>query len=537
MRQLSWVMAALIAASPVWADDRGVIIANADYRHGEAVAQPATDALGAALAAAGFAVAAGTDMAIGQLRGAVADLLRPDPEPGARLVLLSGHFLHGAGDAWFMGVDADNPDLLEAGAQGVSLSVLMGVLRAAGTGAVLLLGADATDGLAQGAGLRAGAGPLVPPPGVTVISGPPEAVIAAAEALARPGTPVAAVLAADGRLTMAEGGDGDLVLVGPASAGASAATPAATPEPAGVADRDLWAQAAASDREGDYRDYLAAYPDGLYAEAARARLAGLESAAEDRDLWAQAAATNTLAAYEDYLTRYPEGEFAAAARKRRDGLRPAAVPAPAPPAMQATPPAPQAAPGQAAEARLGLSRADRVTIQRRLNALGHATGGADGIFGSRSRQAIRDWQRQNGYAVTGYLTGEQIALMRDQANALTSQRDRDDDAYWQRTGAKGGEADLRAYLDRYPEGRHARAARDELARIEAGTAAGREQRAWDQARRADTVQSYTAYLQNWPRGAHADQARQRLDRLLSRGILDGNPLQISPEAIIRELLK
>ncbi len=525
MRPLSLLLAALVAASPALAEDRGVVVANADYAHAESVAGAETDALTAALEAAGFSVVSGADMAVAEARGAVADLLRPDDAPGARLVLLSGRFLHGAGDAWFMGVDADTPDLLGAGAQGVSLSTLMGLLRGASPGAVLLLGSDGAA-MEHAAGLSDGIGPLVPPEGVTVISGPPDAVTAAGAALLKPGASVGDVLAADDRLAMALGGDAALVLV----AGAQAPK---------LPDRDLWAQAAAADTPEAYRDYLAAWPAGLYAKAAQERLERLDTAGSDRDLWAEAAAANTLAAYEDYLARYPNGEFAAAAMRRRDELRPIAAPAPAPAPVTTPAPAPaqQAAPGQAAETRLGLSRADRVTIQRRLNALGYATGGADGIFGSRSRQAIRGWQQQNGYAVTGYLTGDQIALMRDQAGTLTSQRARDDEAYWQRTGAQGGAASLRAYLDRYPDGAHARTARARLAEIEGDSASDRERRAWEQARRADTVQAYTAYLQNWPRGAHADQARSRLDRQLRRGVIDGSPLQISPEAIIRELLR
>lgn len=525
MRQTSWFLAALVAAGPAWAEDRGVIIANADYAHADAVTTASTDALTTALEAAGFVVVAGADMAVGDMRGAAAALLRPDDDPGARLVLLQGHFLHGAGDAWFMGVDAQTPDLLAAGAQGVPLSTVMGLLRGADPGAVLLLGTEAT-GMAHADGLQDGIGPLVPPDGVTVIAGPPGAVTAAGEALLTPGTSVGAVLAADDRLAMAGAGDAALVLV-------AADDGRVTPKDS---DRDLWAQVAARDTPAAYRDYLSAYPAGLYAKAAEARLDRLADARGDRDLWAEAAAVNTLAAYEAYLSRYPEGEFAAAARKRRDELRPATVPAP-PPVV--TPPAPglQLPPGQAAETRLGLSRADRVSIQRRLSALGYATGGADGILGSRSRQAIRGWQQQNGYAATGYLTGDQIALMRDQAGTLTSQREREDDAWWQRTGAQGGAGNLRAYLERYPDGRHARTARDRLAEIDGASASEREQRAWEQARRADSVQAYTAYLQNWPRGAHAQQARQRRDRQLRRGVIDDNLLQISPEAILRELLK
>ena len=52
-------------------------------------------------------------------------------------------------------------------------------------------------------------------------------------------------------------------------------------------------------------------------------------------------------------------------------------------------------------------------MQRGLAALGFDAGLADGMFGPRTRSAIRAWQRAKGLAATGYLT-------RDQAEALAA---------------------------------------------------------------------------------------------------------------------
>jgi lytic murein transglycosylase len=49
----------------------------------------------------------------------------------------------------------------------------------------------------------------------------------------------------------------------------------------------------------------------------------------------------------------------------------------------------------------GLSRAERVEVQERLAALGHDIGEADGIIGSRTRAAIREFQAQAGLPVDG----------------------------------------------------------------------------------------------------------------------------------------
>ncbi len=67
------------------------------------------------------------------------------------------------------------------------------------------------------------------------------------------------------------------------------------------------------------------------------------------------------------------------------------------------------------EARLGLTARERRRLQENLNRLGYDTRGTDGIFGAGTRSAIRRWQRANDLEETGYVTGEQIAMLREQA--------------------------------------------------------------------------------------------------------------------------
>lgn len=527
MRNLSLLAAALLLAGPAIAEDRAVVIWNRQYDNAPALADTDAAQTAGAVQQAGFHTVSGTDMTIDQIRTALADLLRPDDAPGRRVVLLSGHFLHGGSDSWFMGTDADDPGLMAAGTQGVPLSMVLDLLKDARPGAVLLLGPDG-GGMPHGAGLQDGIGPLNPPEGVAVIQGPPASLAAAATALLKPGVSVGDVAGADRELVLAGDSDPHLVL----AAGAEG----------GTDDRDLWAQAAARDDTAGYRDYLARYPGGAYAEAAQTRLRALDRSQEDRDLWADAAAANTIAAYDDYLSRHPQGQFADAARKRRAELD---QPAPASPAIQAprAEARQQAAPGQQAESRLNLSHGDRVAIQRRLNALGYATGGADGVFGSRTRSAIRGWQQSNGYQATGYLTQGQLGPLRQQANAAMPSREQLDREYWDQTGAKGGTRNLQAYLDRYPDGVHAQTARERLARAQdrndddddRRARDQREDRAWSRARQADTVQAYNQYLQDWPRGEHAAQARQRRTRLLEKGQIGTGVIGL--DTIIRELIK
>lgn len=49
----------------------------------------------------------------------------------------------------------------------------------------------------------------------------------------------------------------------------------------------------------------------------------------------------------------------------------------------------------------GLTKRDRVALQRRLTAAGFDTGGADGVIGPKSQDAIRAFQRRRGLEVTG----------------------------------------------------------------------------------------------------------------------------------------
>lgn len=76
-------------------------------------------------------------------------------------------------------------------------------------------------------------------------------------------------------------------------------------------------------------------------------------------------------------------------------------------------PTPDTAPAALLEERLlGLNLAERVDIQRRLTRLGYNTYGSDGTFGGNSRRAIAAWQADEGATITGYLTADQVRLIR-----------------------------------------------------------------------------------------------------------------------------
>ncbi len=65
----------------------------------------------------------------------------------------------------------------------------------------------------------------------------------------------------------------------------------------------------------------------------------------------------------------------------------------------------------AAEAALGLDRPTRRLIQQGLGNEGFDPGAPDGLFGPRTRAAIRAWQAARDEPRTGYLAGDQVAAL------------------------------------------------------------------------------------------------------------------------------
>ncbi|MBR9652334.1 peptidoglycan-binding domain-containing protein [Thalassovita aquimarina] len=213
----------------------------------------------------------------------------------------------------------------------------------------------------------------------------------------------------------------------------------------------------------------------------------------DAAYWSAVRDLGTVAAYRSYLDRFPNGLFAGEARRL-------IAEAEDEPRLRA----------EAEEKALGLSWDDRRNLQRDLTLLGFDTGGVDGVFGANSRSAIRRYQKSRNYTQTGYLTAQQVGQIRREASQRREELERQDRAYWQRSGALGTEAGYRDYLNRYPNGIYAETARDRLAEIERSRG---EPAAWDRARRADTIAAYRNYLDTYPFGAHARDARDRIAEL------------------------
>ncbi|WP_199262466.1 caspase family protein, partial [Paracoccus binzhouensis] len=211
MRIAAVCLAVLAGAESAWAEDRAVIIGNADYQSAPDLAGSDTAALAGALREAGFITQDGVDQPAGALRRTVEALARAEDRPGARIVVLNGRFLHDAGETWFMGTDAGEPGALAVGRQGVALSLLIRLMAGGKPGSVLILGTDGQQ-MPHRPGLENGIGLTEAPAGVSVITGTPEASARALAELLR-GHSLGQAVTADPALRLLPGSAADLALL------------------------------------------------------------------------------------------------------------------------------------------------------------------------------------------------------------------------------------------------------------------------------------------------------------------------------------
>ena len=109
---------------------------------------------------------------------------------------------------------------------------------------------------------------------------------------------------------------------------------------------------------------------------------------------------------------------------------------------------------------LGLNQAARRQVQQGLRAEGFDPGGADGLFGPRTRAAIRNWQSARGVRSTGYLDGPQVEALRSRggsrppasAGAATSDFGGLEVVFWQSIQNSTNPVEFEAYLEQFPKG-------------------------------------------------------------------------------------
>ncbi|MBD9372649.1 peptidoglycan-binding protein [Rhizobium sp. ARZ01] len=175
------------------------------------------------------------------------------------------------------------------------------------------------------------------------------------------------------------------------STAAGTATKAESDEAERLARREdnSWSRAVLNGRAEAFEKYLSEYPNGRFSKQARRRLADLE---KNTNIGTTAQDDGTTvednASASGVVTEQP------AARQKLQSQT----------TVYQTPPDVREA---------YLDAGTRAQSQRWLNALGYSTGGADGVFGPRTRSAIAAWQRSLGYSADGYLTRKQYRQLRE----------------------------------------------------------------------------------------------------------------------------
>lgn len=458
----------LFQPAAAWSENLALVLTNSTYSSLDD-AQGVADRRGlvAAFEDAGFRVIGGQDLRAADLhKAAIAlqDAIRRG-EVDRLAIVLSGHFVAGTRDSWLLGRDAADLSAITAGATGLSVSAVAGLAGALPGQALVVVIPARGDALPTGYGLTPGPGAFDIPQGVTVAQGAARAMQRWLDAaILTPGTSLAAA---------AQAAPDEVAVTGFLSDRIGFLAPPAGPD--------------------------AALP-----------IPGVPAALAEMALWNAARDLGTADAFEGYLQRYPQGVFAAEARSRIAAIR--------------TTPQQQA---EAGEAALALNREARRDVQRDLSLLGFDPRGIDGVFGPGSRAAITAHQRSLGLPETGFLSAEQLRILRRDAARRAAELEREaqerraqeemqDRAYWDSTGRGQDEAGLRAYLQRYPDGLFADLAQERLDRIDAERrqqAAAEERTLWDRTRQQDTPEAYRQFLQTYPDGPFTEAARARLAQL------------------------
>ena len=147
------------------------------------------------------------------------------------------------------------------------------------------------------------------------------------------------------------------------------------------------------------------------------------------------------------------------------------------------------------EAALGLDRGSRTQIQSCLRHLGFDPGAADGIFGPKTRAAIRSWQGSEDLIASGYFEGGQPGQILRPCEAIV-EREESEDALLSAIADREAENERKRRIEREAAARaareEARAAREEQARVERQARAERrrEREREREARRAERQREY-----------------------------------------------
>lgn len=496
MRRL--LLAALLsggAAAAHAAERVALVIGNEAYLNAAPVAGAAAEAEAAAerLTRAGFEVTLGVDLDAEAMAETLEAFAESAAQAEAAMVVYAGRAAALGGATWLLPVDLAAETPLELARAATPLAAALGVAAPEGA-ALALIDAAAPGGWSDLPGAA---------PGVAAAAETGPLLLAAAqpsEAAAERGgdyleAALDALLAEDERVVDAVEALSDAretAYVGGAAPAELTLAPAAASDIDRELELELWRAAERSGRAEDYRAYLARFPNGVFAGIARNRVdAAAPAAAAAPEADPAEAGENALSLDRDerraiqrelnalgYDTRGVDGIFGPGTRSAVEGWQRAQgreatgfLDAEGARALLSASEARAAeerrraeAEARETEAALNLSRADRIAAQEALQARGLHTGGAAGVFGPETRDAVAAFQARRGDPQTGYLTGAQVAALQEPAPPSEQE-------LWNAAVAADEAQGYQDYLDAYPAGAQAEAARARLAAMRSREAA------------------------------------------------------------------
>jgi hypothetical protein len=332
LRLLLPLLAGLALAAPALAETRvALVIGNAAYKHAPALANPKNDAEGmaASLKRLGFEVVAGTDLEKTAMERLLRDFAQKIEKADVALVFYAGHGLQVHGRNYFVPVDSKLERESDLDFEAVPLELVQRVMEQGTRTNIIVLDACRDNPLARnlarsmgtrsagiGRGLgqtQAGVGTLIvyaTQPGNVALDGDTRNspfTAALLKHIEAPGLEVRLVVSRV-RQAVIEATKGKQVpwdsssLVGevylaakpatppapsapeakPATPDAKPPAPAATDTPPRGADQEtvFWQSIQNSKNAADFKDYLARWPSGTFAELAKRRIAELEKATD-----------------------------------------------------------------------------------------------------------------------------------------------------------------------------------------------------------------------------------------------------------------
>lgn len=416
-RSIAWREAAaasalVIALSVIWITLSGVTPAHAKGRvalllgaetyqnfKSSAISKAQTEALGNALKAQGFDVTIVTNPVNAAARAALSEFSRKTPGAEFALVVAAGHFATYRRQSFFLPTNARVRRSTDLFSRGLAVSSLADIASRAKAGSVFVM-VTVPDIPSTVAGVTAR------PDLATALPGHISVVFSTSDKV-----PVSSVdkVSAAAMTNLIEAAKAPQVLLSAIAEKASAASGRVFGK---ISDIDLSAEVElVKEPEKPVPDAIRALEQQAERELAEARRAqelaearkkaqDLVGEAERRARLAEerARALEAKAQRELAAARAAQAAAAAAVEARKAEAERDAKAAPAEPTDLAS--------LQVLEGLLG--RSQRQTIQRLLRDKGYYDGAIDGIFGDRTRAAIKAFQKDSGAADTGYMTPNQF---------------------------------------------------------------------------------------------------------------------------------